>query len=148
MTQWERVFYTNALAIPPTIVLYYATGENEQMMKDEEGAMFYLLFELRRGRVAISRQRLEVSIRHHGDDVYARGCHQQDGHDRVYHHRMAERFLGGEDARALGLGRVRGLLYTGGADDTSPGRRRERALDSTTSRDRRARCRRVAKYSM
>ena len=43
MTQWERVFYTNALAIPPTIVLYYATGENEQMMKDEEGAMFYLL---------------------------------------------------------------------------------------------------------
>lgn len=43
MTQWERVFYTNALAIPPTIVLYYATGENTMEMKDEDGATFYLI---------------------------------------------------------------------------------------------------------
>ena len=43
MTQWERVFYTNAMAIPPTIVLYYATGENELEMEDGEGAMFYLI---------------------------------------------------------------------------------------------------------
>ena len=28
MTQWERVFYTNAFAIPPTVLLFYATGEN------------------------------------------------------------------------------------------------------------------------
>jgi drug/metabolite transporter (DMT)-like permease len=42
MSQWERVFYTNALAIPPTIVLYYVTGENQMDMADGEGAMFYL----------------------------------------------------------------------------------------------------------
>ena len=28
MTQWERVFYTNAFALPPTAVLFFATGEN------------------------------------------------------------------------------------------------------------------------
>jgi len=27
MTQWERVFYTNAFAVPPTIVLFLGTGE-------------------------------------------------------------------------------------------------------------------------
>ena len=43
MTQWERVFYTNALAIPPTIVLYFATGENTMEMKNGNGAMFYLV---------------------------------------------------------------------------------------------------------
>ena len=43
MTQWERVFYTNALAIPPTIVLYFATGENTMEMKNGDGAMFYLV---------------------------------------------------------------------------------------------------------
>jgi len=42
MTQWERVFYTNALAIPPTIVLYFVTGENEMDMKNGDGALFYL----------------------------------------------------------------------------------------------------------
>mmetsp|Transcript_12794 Transcript_12794/g.30875 ORF Transcript_12794/g.30875 Transcript_12794/m.30875 type:complete len:316 (-) Transcript_12794:203-1150(-) len=31
MTQWERVFYTNAFAIPPTIVLFFATGENAKV---------------------------------------------------------------------------------------------------------------------
>lgn len=43
MTQWERVFYTNALAVPPTIVLYYATGENNMDFKNEDGATFYLI---------------------------------------------------------------------------------------------------------
>lgn len=43
MTQWERVFYTNALAIPPTIVLYFVTGENTMEMKDGDGAFFYLV---------------------------------------------------------------------------------------------------------
>ena len=31
MTQWERVFYTNAFAIPPTVVLFFATGENAKV---------------------------------------------------------------------------------------------------------------------
>ena len=31
MTQWERVFYTNAFAIPPTIALYYGTGESAKV---------------------------------------------------------------------------------------------------------------------
>ena len=31
MTQWERVFYTNAFAIPPTALLFYATGENAEV---------------------------------------------------------------------------------------------------------------------
>jgi len=31
MTQWERVFYTNAFAVPPTVALFFATGENNEM---------------------------------------------------------------------------------------------------------------------
>ena len=31
MTQWERVFYTNAFAIPPTVLLFFATGENASL---------------------------------------------------------------------------------------------------------------------
>ena len=43
MSQWERVFYTNAMAVPPTIVLYYSTGENNMEFKNGDGATFYLL---------------------------------------------------------------------------------------------------------
>ena len=31
MTQWERVFYTNAFAIPPTILLFFGTDESHKM---------------------------------------------------------------------------------------------------------------------
>jgi len=31
MTQWERVFYTNAFALPPTFLLFFVTGENAEV---------------------------------------------------------------------------------------------------------------------
>jgi hypothetical protein len=31
MTQWERVFYTNAFAIPPTILLFFGTGDSNRI---------------------------------------------------------------------------------------------------------------------
>ena len=37
MTQWERVFYTNAFAIPPTIVLFLGTGESGKVADLEMG---------------------------------------------------------------------------------------------------------------
>ena len=45
MTQWERVFYTNAFAIPPTIVLFFATGENAEVEDTYvgENAMLWLI---------------------------------------------------------------------------------------------------------
>jgi hypothetical protein len=45
MTQWERVFYTNTFAIPLTIILFFATGENSEV-KDVfigENAMAWLI---------------------------------------------------------------------------------------------------------
>lgn len=39
MTQWERVFYTNAFALPPTAVLFFATGENGKVSGLEMGDM-------------------------------------------------------------------------------------------------------------
>jgi len=30
MTQWERVFYTNAFAVPPTALIFLSTGEYSQ----------------------------------------------------------------------------------------------------------------------
>ena len=38
MTQWERVFYTNAFAIPPTIALYYGTGESAKVARGRGGS--------------------------------------------------------------------------------------------------------------
>ena len=44
MTQWERVFYTNAFALPPTAVLFFAMGENNKVSGLEmgHGAWFWL----------------------------------------------------------------------------------------------------------
>mmetsp|Transcript_12022 Transcript_12022/g.29172 ORF Transcript_12022/g.29172 Transcript_12022/m.29172 type:complete len:316 (-) Transcript_12022:288-1235(-) len=44
MTQWERVFYTNAFALPPTAVLFMATGEQAKVAGLEMGnsAWFWL----------------------------------------------------------------------------------------------------------
>ena len=45
MTQWERVFYTNAFAVPPTIILFFATGEQGKVSGLEMGdwAWFWLV---------------------------------------------------------------------------------------------------------
>ena len=45
MTQWERVFYTNAFAIPPTILLFFVTGEFSAVGDAEmgDGAWFWLI---------------------------------------------------------------------------------------------------------
>jgi len=45
MTQWERVFYTNAFAIPPTILLFFFTGEfgNVSDVEMGDGAWFWLI---------------------------------------------------------------------------------------------------------
>ena len=43
MTQWERVFYNNTLAIPPTVVLYYLTGENRKQVSTQDRALSYLI---------------------------------------------------------------------------------------------------------
>lgn len=32
MNQWERVFYNNAFAVPPTMLLFIFTGENKQIL--------------------------------------------------------------------------------------------------------------------
>lgn len=32
MNQWERVFYNNALALPPIVLLFFVTGENKQVL--------------------------------------------------------------------------------------------------------------------
>ena len=45
MTQWERVFYTNAFAIPPTILLFFFMGEfgNVSDVEMGDGAWFWLI---------------------------------------------------------------------------------------------------------
>lgn len=43
MSQWERVFYNNIFAIPPTFVLYYATGENQRQILSKKYAFPYLM---------------------------------------------------------------------------------------------------------
>lgn len=45
MTQWERVFYTNAFALPPTFILFFATGENSEVQDVflGENAIMWLL---------------------------------------------------------------------------------------------------------
>lgn len=43
MSQWERVFYNNFFAIPPTIALYYGMGENQKQMLSKDGALSYLM---------------------------------------------------------------------------------------------------------
>ena len=45
MTQWERVFYTNAFAILPTILLFFFTGEfgNVSDVEMGDGAWFWLI---------------------------------------------------------------------------------------------------------
>lgn len=43
MTQWERVFYNNILALPPTVVLYFVTGENLKQLSRKDGDALYLI---------------------------------------------------------------------------------------------------------
>ena len=53
MTQWERVFYTNAFALPPTAILFFAMGENNKVSGLEmgDGAWFWLAASCAMGRI-------------------------------------------------------------------------------------------------